>query len=98
MRIKTPNDLATLARQKRQALGLNQAGLARQIGASRKWVVDFENGKPSVALDLVMQALNALDLPLHVADTPDTDMPNTGTAKTPTIDIDAIVTAARGKR
>lgn len=98
MRIKTPDDLAIIARQRRQALGLNQAGLAQRIGVSRKWLIDFENGKPSVALDLVMQVLNALDLPLDVADAPNTGGADTGTAKTPAIDIDAIVTAARDKR
>lgn len=93
MRIKTPDDLAILARQRRRALGLDQATLARRIGVSRKWIVDFEKGKPSVELSLVLQALKALDLPLSVA----TEAGDGSAPAIPPIDIDAIIRAARGR-
>ena len=98
MRIITPEDLAVIAREQRRELGLDQATLARRVGVSRKWIVDFEKGKPSVELSLVLQVLKALDLPLYIAHGTSGGEPGTPTPGTPTIDIDAIVTGARGKK
>ena len=62
MLIKTPRDIGALIRKQRKALGYDQAELAKQIGASRKWIIDLESGKQSARLDLVLKAINAVGL------------------------------------
>lgn len=62
VRIKAPPDLAALVRSRRKSLGWDQAELARRIGTNRRWVSELENAKPTVALHLVLKALNALGI------------------------------------
>lgn len=62
MRIKTAGALGELVRDQRKQRGWSQTQLAEKIGASRLWVSQFENGKETVELGLVLKALRALDL------------------------------------
>lgn len=49
-------------RGRRKELGLTQQDLADLAGASDRFVRDFENGKPGVRLDKVLDVLDVLGL------------------------------------
>jgi HTH-type transcriptional regulator / antitoxin HipB len=88
MRIRTPTDMGAVIRDRRKALGLDQAALAKQIGVNRKWVISIERGRATAELGLVLRALDALGIPL---DTGSASKP----AAVPAVDIDAIVSKAK---
>jgi HTH-type transcriptional regulator / antitoxin HipB len=67
MLINSIHDLAVAVRVRRRDLGLNQADLAREAGVSRKWVYEFEGGKPTAELGLVLRVLEALGLSIDLA-------------------------------
>jgi HTH-type transcriptional regulator/antitoxin HipB len=67
MRIRSIRDIAAAARGRRLDLGLNQADLARRVGVSRKWLVEFEAGKQSAELGLVLRVLDELGLLLDLS-------------------------------
>jgi len=95
MRVRTSKDLGALIRQRRRELGLNQQALAERVGVSRQWIVEVEQGKPRAELALVLRALDVLGLRLtaqHDKSGPDAPM------RTPGVDIDAVVRAARKPR
>ena len=62
-------DLAATVRGRRKELGLSQADVARSARVSRQWVSEFEAGKPTAELWLVIRLLNALGLNLSIDDT-----------------------------
>lgn len=62
MRVHSIRDVAAAARGRRKDLRLSQADLAHSIGISRKWVSEFEAGKPTAELGLVIRLLDALAL------------------------------------
>jgi HTH-type transcriptional regulator / antitoxin HipB len=64
-------DLSAAVKGRRLNLGLSQTQLASQIGASRKWLSEFEAGKPTAELGLVLRALDGVGLALHLAETRD---------------------------
>lgn len=66
MRIQSERDLGLQIRDRRNRLGWSQADLAGRIGASRRWVVEVEQGKPRAELGLVLRALAALGLSLNL--------------------------------
>lgn len=66
MRISTARDLGALVRQARQDQGLTQSDLAEKVGATRQWVAQLEAGAPNTRLELVLEALRALDLRVDV--------------------------------
>lgn len=89
--IRRPADLGDLIRAARLARGLNQQELADSLGVSRLWINEFERGKPTARLDLVLRCLNELQITL--AATMDVDVADTSpTPHMPKglIDIDAI--------
>jgi HTH-type transcriptional regulator / antitoxin HipB len=88
-RIRTANDLGAVIRDRRKLLGLDQATLAKRIGATRQWVIGVERGKPRAELGLVLRALDALGIPLTAGSK------SGGKSPVPAVDLDAIVTAAR---
>lgn len=65
MRIKTVGTLGELVRDQRKQRGWSQTQLAEKVGVSRLWVGQFENGKESVELGLVLKTLRALDISLE---------------------------------
>lgn len=67
-RFKTAEDVGNIIRQRRRALGWDQARLASESGVSRQWVVDIEKGKPRAELQLVLRVMNVLGLRLEAAD------------------------------
>lgn len=54
--------IPTVVRDRRKKLGLTQQDLADLAGASDRFVRDFENGKPGVRLDKVLDVLDVLGL------------------------------------
>jgi HTH-type transcriptional regulator/antitoxin HipB len=94
MRLRTAADLGALIRDRRRRLGLDQASLARRVGVSRQWIVEVEKGKPRAELGLVLRTVDALGIALAPG-----DLPTAGVGKrTATVDLDAIVDAARRRR
>ncbi|WP_367344691.1 type II toxin-antitoxin system Y4mF family antitoxin [Stenotrophomonas bentonitica] len=91
--LKTPDDLGSLIRQRRKALGWDQARLAHDAGVSRQWVIEVEKGKPRAELQLVLRVMNVLGIPL-MASTPvmnrESDVPQ--------VDINEIVDRHRAPR
>lgn len=67
MRIKTVDTLGELVRDQRKQRGWSQSQLAEKIGVSRLWVGQFEKGKETVELGLVLKVLRALDLNLEAS-------------------------------
>jgi HTH-type transcriptional regulator / antitoxin HipB len=81
MLARTSNDFGIFIREQRRARGWDQAELAKQIGVSRHWVVDIEKGRPGAELGLVLRALRALEVELHLeAPRTDDDSPDPLTA------------------
>jgi HTH-type transcriptional regulator / antitoxin HipB len=85
LRVRSIRDLAAAARGRRLDLGLNQAELAKRAGVSRKWLVEFEAGKPSAELGLAMRVLDELGLALDITDEAD------GTSPGGTVDLDTVL-------
>jgi y4mF family transcriptional regulator len=67
MRIKTADTLGILVRDQRKQRGWSQTQLAQEVGVSRLWVSQLENGKETVEFGLVLKTLHALDLALGVS-------------------------------
>jgi len=89
MLLRTPNDLGSAIRDRRRRLNLDQDDLAKQIGVSRKWIIDVEKGKPRAEIGLVLRTLDALGLRLAL----DADK-DIGPA-VPVADIDKLLDRAR---
>jgi HTH-type transcriptional regulator / antitoxin HipB len=66
--LRTPADIGALIKDRRRALGFDQAELAARIGVGRLWVNQVERGKPGASLGLVLRALAALGLELSSAE------------------------------
>jgi HTH-type transcriptional regulator/antitoxin HipB len=96
--LRTPADFGALIKDRRRALGLDQAELAERIGVSRLWVNQVERGKPGAGLGLILRALADLGVELTVGTT-DQSGGKRGRAGTPVItpDINAIIAGARRK-
>jgi HTH-type transcriptional regulator / antitoxin HipB len=94
MRIRTPVDLGALIRDRRIKLGLDQHALAKKVGVSRQWIVEVEKGKPRAEIGLLLRTIDALGI-LLAAEKESSEKKRDGA---PTVDIDSIIAAARGKR
>ncbi len=91
--ITSIRDLAASVRGRRRSLGLSQAQLAGRAHVSRQWVGQFEAGRPTAELRLVLQVLEALDLRLTL-DERDGDRREPSSA----IDLDALLDEHRRER
>jgi HTH-type transcriptional regulator/antitoxin HipB len=87
MIVRSVKDLGALVRERRNRLRWSQAELAAKIGVQRLWVSQFESGKTTVHIGLVMRALRALDLELQIGPAPDA---GAGGSAQP-IDLDALL-------
>jgi len=83
MRVRSIKDVAAAVRGRRTDLGLNQAELAERVGVSRKWIYEFEAGKPRAEFVLVLRVLDDLGLALGVSDA--------GTSTASAINLDAVL-------
>jgi len=91
MLVRTPADLGAVIRDRRKQLKLDQAAFAKRIGVSRQWVIEIERGHPRAELNLVLRAIDALDIRLDAGIEP-THQARGG------VDIDAIVAKAKKKK
>jgi HTH-type transcriptional regulator/antitoxin HipB len=91
MRVRSIRDLAATVRGRRTDLGLSQAELARRAGVSRKWISEFEAGKPTAEIGLVLRALDELRLVLDL--TSGEDAAPSRAVKT--VDLDALLNEHR---
>ncbi len=66
MKVRSIRDLAAVVRGRRMDLRLSQAELAARAGVSRKWIYQFEGGKPTAELRLILRVLDALGLAVDV--------------------------------
>ncbi|HEY8287155.1 MAG TPA: helix-turn-helix domain-containing protein [Chloroflexota bacterium] len=66
MRITSIRDVAASVRGRRTDLDLSQAELARRAGVSRKWISEFEAGKPTAEVGLVIRVLDELGIVLDL--------------------------------
>jgi putative transcriptional regulator len=62
--IRRPSDIGLIVRAARKSRSMSQDDLAKLLGVSRLWVNEFEGGKPTARLDLVLRALAELDITL----------------------------------
>jgi HTH-type transcriptional regulator/antitoxin HipB len=94
MLLRTPVDLGFAIRDRRRQLNLDQSDLAKQMGVSRKWIIDVEKGKPRAEIGLVLRTLDALGLHLSLESGQATS-DKEGTV--PVVDIDEILEQTRDK-
>lgn len=66
MRVRSIADVAAAVRGRRVDLKLSQSSLADRTGISRKWISEFESGKPTAEFALVMRVLEGLGLELQL--------------------------------
>jgi HTH-type transcriptional regulator / antitoxin HipB len=95
-KLRTPADIGALIKDRRRALGLDQAELAERIGVKRLWVNQVERGKPGASLGLVLRALAAVDVEIWSAAVVKSSG-NGDKDSTATPDINAIINQARRK-
>jgi HTH-type transcriptional regulator/antitoxin HipB len=95
MRLRTPLDIGQAIRDTRRRLGLDQDDLAKQVGVSRKWLIDVERGKPGAPIGLLLRTLDALGLRVSL----DTNWTRKRPGKpVSTIDIDRVLDRAKADR
>lgn len=61
-----PADLGLIVRQERRNRRMSQSQLCVEAGVSRRWLSDFEGGKPTVEIAPVFRVLHALGLAMDV--------------------------------
>lgn len=83
MQVRTVHDLAAVAKGRRTTLGLSQSEIAERAGVSRKWLSDFESGKPTAELGLALNVIHELGLELDI--NPAHDLPLPG------LDLDRVI-------
>ena len=93
--INSIRDLVAAARGRRKSLGWTQSELADRAHVSRQWISEFEAGKPTAELGLMIRLLDALDLRLTL---------DTGEERHPareqsavTVDLDAVLDDYRSR-
>lgn len=93
--ITSIRNLAATCRGRRLTLGLTQTQLATRAGVGRPWLSEFERGKPTAELGLVLRLLDALELRLLVDDGNEPSVRGPSEAKP--IDLDALLDEHRMK-
>jgi HTH-type transcriptional regulator / antitoxin HipB len=93
MRARSIRDFAAAVRGRRRDLEMTQDELATRAGVSRKWIYEFEAGKPNAELGLILRVFDALGLVLELG--PD-EPARTGASGTMT-DLDALIDEHRSR-
>ena len=95
----TVQSIRTAALGRRRGLGLSQAQLAERAGVSRKWLSEFERGKATAELGLVLRLLESLGLRVTIELAAQGDRPHaTGRVTNPPVDLDALLEEYRDGR
>ncbi len=63
--VRTPEDLGRFLARAREDRGLTQEALAEELGVSRRYVSEIENGKPGLYTDRLFQMLRLLGVRLR---------------------------------
>ncbi len=63
----SPEDLGTLVKKERKALGLTQAELALASGTGMRFISDLENGKPTCQIGKTLNVLKTLGIRLAMS-------------------------------
>ena len=90
LRVHAIRDAANAVRGRRLDLKLSQSELARRAGISRKWISEFEAGKPTAEFGILIRVIEELGIGL--------DIVKNDTAATPppgTVDLDALLAEHR---
>jgi len=93
--IDSLRDLVAAVRGRRKSLGWTQSELANRAHVSRQWISEFEAGKPTAELGLVIRLLDALELRLTV-DSGEQRQP-AGEESATTVDLDAVLDDYRSR-
>ena len=93
--INSLRDLVAAVRGRRKSLGWTQSELANRAHVSRQWISEFEAGKPTAELGLVIRLLDALELRLTV-DSGEQRQPAREQSAT-TVDLDAVLDDYRSR-
>jgi HTH-type transcriptional regulator / antitoxin HipB len=91
MRISSIRGVAAAVRGRRLDLKLSQVELARRAGVSRKWISEFEAGKPTAEFGLVMRVLDELGMVLDLISGEDA----AAARATKRVDLDALLNEKR---
>ena len=94
MLLRTPADLGSAIRARRRELHLDQDDLAKQVGVSRKWIIDVEKGKPRAEIGLILRTLGVLGIQLSVGGN-ETAAEEGARPIIPAADIDGIIERTR---
>ncbi|MGE4098720.1 MAG: helix-turn-helix domain-containing protein [Hyphomonadaceae bacterium] len=66
MKLTRPAEVGAIVREYRRARQMRQAELAQRLGVSAKWLSQFENGKATAQIGLVIRVLHELGFELRV--------------------------------
>jgi len=64
--VHTGKEIGAAVRERRRASRFTQDELAAYTGVGRRFVIELEDGKPSLRLDKLLAVLNALGLRLKL--------------------------------
>ena len=70
VRLRYPADVGDAIRAERRNRQMTQAAFAAEMGVSRKWLSEIENGKQTVELGLVLAVFRRLGFNLAVVEKP----------------------------
>ncbi len=85
MKINSAKDLGALVRAHRKKKKWSQQELASRAGVRRLWISQFERGKTTAHIGLVIQTLKALNLSLSIDDSKAT------VGKATVVDLDTVI-------
>jgi len=89
--LRTSADIGTVIRARREAMGLNQAELARLASVGRQWLIQMEKGKPTAQIDPILKTFEALNLKLMVLNEVEREHENGQSANPITAEINSII-------
>lgn len=72
--------LAHVAHERRLQLQLTQTELAERVGTTRRWIREFEAGKETAQVGVILRLFDALDLTIDVS-----------VRATPRVDLDEVL-------
>jgi HTH-type transcriptional regulator / antitoxin HipB len=93
MRVHSVRDFAAAVRGRRRDLRMSQAELALRAGVSRKWIYEFEAGKPNAELGLILRVMDALGLQLELS----LDEHARGAVRGEAVDLDVLINEHRDR-
>ena len=68
MILRNTEQLGAAIRLKRKENNLTQSGLAKLLGAERKWVLNLESGNSKAEIGLILRAIEVLGLRASLTD------------------------------